>query len=98
MSEKDLHRKLVITYFANTQPEGYELFNYYGVMSMRYKRNGEYQLRLQYDYKNRNMINGKGILFSSFDAAIKAYILLEKYSKFGKEETKQDEMEAMLLQ
>ena len=97
MSIKDLHKKLMTMYFVGTQPDGYDLFNYYGVMIMKYKRNGQYQIKLQYDYKNRNMINGSAVHFSDFDAALKAYQILEQHSKFGLESTKQDEMEAMLL-
>jgi len=97
MSELDMHKKLMTTYFLGTQPDGYNLFDYYGAMIMKYKKNGEYQIKLQYDYKNKNMINGKAISFKNFNAMIKAYTILEKYSKFGQEETKQEEMEALLL-
>ena len=97
MTRLELHKKIMKTYFLGTQPDGYDVFDYYGVMIMKYKKNGKYQIKLQYDYKNRNMINGKSKEFTDFKAVVKAYELLEEFSRFSKEETKIDEMQNLLL-
>ena len=47
MSNEELHKKIMKTYFLGTQPDGYDLFNYYGVMIMKFKKNGRYQIKLQ---------------------------------------------------
>lgn len=97
MGKVELHKKIMKTYFLGKQPDGYDLFDYYGVMIMKFKKNGKYQIKLQYDYKNRNMINGKSVEFDNFKAVMRAYELLEEYSRFSKEDTKIDEMQNLLL-
>jgi hypothetical protein len=97
MDDKDKFNKLMSSYFHGTNPAGYSIEDYYGVMIMKIKRNGKYQIRLQYDYKNRNMINGKPVEFISVDAAIEAYRILEKFSSFGKILERQEDIETMLL-
>ena len=84
------------TFMADKAPKGYDLFNYYGVMMMRIKKNGKYQIRLQYDFLT-HAVNSKPIEFKDFKTAIAAYELLDKFSKFKKEDDKQEAMEELLL-
>jgi hypothetical protein len=97
MNDHDKFKKLISTYFDGTCPSGYKTDDYYGIMIMKVKRNGRYQLRLQYDYRNRNMINGKPVEFISLDAALEAYRILEKFSLSGRNIEKQENIEEMLL-
>ena len=97
MNDKEKFDKLMSTYFINTNPSGYKLEDYYGVMIMKIKRNGKYQIRLQYDYKNRNMVNGKPVEFISADAAMVAYSILDKFSADNIRAEEQENIESMLL-
>lgn len=97
MSTQDKFKALMETSFAGTNPNGYSLENYYGVMIMRVKRNGKYQIRLQYDYKNRNMVNGKPVEFSTLEVALLAYEILDNNSKESRDDKKQENIESMLL-
>jgi len=97
MNDIDKFESLISTLFSGTQPDGYDVKDYYGVMLMKIKRTGRYQIRLQYDYKNRNMINGKPVEFDSLKAVVKAFVLLEKFSKRSEKSKKQREVEEMLL-
>ena len=80
MSDLQKYKMLLDRLFSGSEPEGYSLEKYYGVMIMKIKRNNKYQIRLQYDYKNRNMINGKPVEFTSPEAAMNAYVILDKFS------------------
>jgi hypothetical protein len=99
MSDSDnaIFKTMLTMYFSGTNPEGYQLHDFYGVMMMKYKRNGQYKIQLQYDYTDGHPINGKGIFFENFDAAIRAYELLERNSTEMKKDAKQKKLEAMLL-
>ena len=58
-------------------PDGYIKKNYYGVASMRLKKNGDWNIRLQYDYSKSHAVNSEAISFDNVADYITALMVLE---------------------
>ena len=61
-------------------PDGYQKTKYYGVSLMKLKKNGEYSLKLLYDYAKGNSITSNSIQIKDKEKALRIYKLLDDRS------------------
>ncbi len=91
MDKNSIHKALLIKFDA---PKGYSVDSYYGTAIMKLKKNNKYQIKLLYDY-SKHAQTSNSIYFDTVDGAMRAFVLLEEFSKDGKEKSLDDELSEM---
>ena len=81
MDEKDRYKRY-LWYLKQVEPyDGYEVDDYYGTQHMKVKRNGLYEIRLQYDYSGSHPQNGSKFVVETLEELLEWIGVLEFYAK-----------------
>ncbi len=77
-------------------PEGYARDSYYGPGMIPLKRNGEYQIKLFYDYKKNNITSLNSFRAETFDEAMDILKILNNHRKNKNDKDKEKDSAASI--